>query len=88
MNVETGHLMMLDENEVAPEGYDLVPLKLQMEAMRRLDGQKETIVDLKEEDGLLSEWAMNKRASVAKKKSQKEQRKKKVVKESKRQNWR
>lgn len=74
MNADTGHLINLGENDIAPENYTPIPEELIIAARKKLNGKNETYVSLTS-GGKLSNWA-------------KEKRKKKVSKNSRKQNRR
>lgn len=60
MNPYTGHLMTLPEGEELPTGYEWLPVALQDEAARQLNGKTETHVNLNG-TGRLVDWAQKKR---------------------------
>lgn len=74
MNVNTGHLIAIQEGQVIPEGYIQVPTELQAAANRKLNGAREAMVSLGS-GGKLSRWARGQRKT-----------KRKMSKESRRRN--
>jgi hypothetical protein len=72
VNIDTGHLMMLKENQSPPDGYEPVPKKLNEEVREALNGSNEIYIDLNQKSK--SSWAREKKK--AKNKIAKQSRKK------------
>ena len=68
MDPNTGHLVKLYADQELPEGYQEIPLSLQVEAKRVLAGRSEAHVDLRS-DSPLSQFAADHRRRKAKTKA-------------------
>ena len=84
MNPYTGELMMLAQEQPAPDDFELVSKKLQAAARQELAGRERAVVDLSAPTPL-AEWA-NKRRVILNRKKAKSKAKAKIAAASRRKN--